>query len=102
METGDFDRALPQFDLAIQTAESTMGEDQIMSIVFRANRGECLGRMGRTDEAEAVLLSEYENATEMLGAEHFRSQRIAIQIAELFEGQDQPDRAAQWKRRSGM
>lgn len=102
METGDFDRALPQFDLAIQTAESTMGEDQIMPIVFRANRGECLGRMGRTDEAEAVLLSEYENATEMLGAEHFRSQRIAIQIAELFEGQDQPDRAAQWKRRSGM
>jgi hypothetical protein len=94
--------ALLQFDLAIQAAESTAGEDHIMSVVFRANRGECLGRMGRTEEAEAVLLMEYENAAEMLGADHFRSQRIAMQVAELFDGIGQSDRASQWRELAGM
>ena len=101
METGDLDRALPQYDHAVSEAESTMGEDHIMSIVFRANRAECLGRIGRFSEAQSVLLSEYENATEILGPDHFRSRQIALQIAELFESQEQSDRADHWRKLSG-
>jgi len=57
--------------------------------------------MGRFDDAEAVLLREYESAVAMLGPDHFRARAIASQIGELNNDLRQSEQADQWRAKSG-
>ena len=102
MQSGDLKTALSRYDEAIDAAEQTLGPEHMMSIVFRSNKGECLMRMERFDEAETTLLSEYATAERVIGGDHFRCQTIARLIAELYIAKGEPTATAIWEVRSGQ
>lgn len=97
MESGQLDAALIAYDQAIDAAESTVGPDHMMAIVFRANRGECLARMGQFNESEDVLLVQYQHAVQLLGEKHFRSRSIAGQLQRLYEMCQNAEQALKWE-----
>jgi len=88
MEAEQLEIALNAFDEALSITQSAVGENHPMHIVFSANRGICLARLSRYDDAENILLEQYKHATELLGESHFRTQKIADQILEHHELRD--------------
>ena len=99
MESDQLEKAIETYDEAVDSALETLGPGHTMAIIFQANRGECLARLGRFAEAERILIDQYERAAALLGENHFRSQAVANQVADMYSMNSQSEQEALWRER---
>jgi serine/threonine protein kinase/Tfp pilus assembly protein PilF len=92
--------AIGYFDEAITMAQQALPDGHIMPVVLRANRAYCLLKMGRTDEAEPIMLDCHAQLVTAVGEQHRRTRKVASELAELYDQLQRADTAKQWRQRS--
>jgi tetratricopeptide (TPR) repeat protein len=92
--------AIGYFDEAITMAQQALPDGHIMPVVLRANRAYCLLKMGRTDEAEPIMLDCHAQLVTAVGEQHRRTRKVASELAELYDQLQRTEAAKQWRQRS--
>ncbi len=80
---GDLAQAEAQYRELIALCESALPPDHVYTAMFRSNYGECLGLMGKRDEARRVLGASVEVLEKKLGSEHARTVKARERLAAL-------------------
>ncbi len=83
-DAGHPDEALDNLRTASTLATEIFPEGHLNTAVMRAKYGECLARLSRFDEAEALLVPAHQQISEQLGTDHWRSRQAAEMIVELY------------------
>ncbi len=92
-----FEEAVSIFQRLISLADETYAESHRLRYSFRRHYGVCLHRMGRTAEAEEVLLESYLGLTDSVGASHDETRQVARQLVEFYEAEGRPEKAAEYR-----
>jgi predicted Ser/Thr protein kinase len=85
MKRGRSSEALAEFDALMPWAERVLGPEHVFVAIFRGNRGECLARLGRLQEARAALEASHAALTTLAGAAHPRTRTAAERLAAVYE-----------------
>ncbi len=84
MNAGRGSDALAEFDILLDHARRTVGEDHAMTAIFMSNRGLCLATMGRLAEARVELEAAHQRLTTLFGAGHARTHAAAERLADVY------------------
>jgi len=79
-QTGDFEGALADFDLALSLTEKSFGTDHPEYATCVENRGGVLYQMGRPDETLAALELAYDIRARNLGPDHIDAIRTRLNV----------------------
>jgi len=94
---GDFESAEPMLRRAADASRDLLAPDNVTGIAIRFNHAVCLARMKRWEEAEPLLLAEYEELDQRLPPkDSFRADAV-LSLAEVYEINGQPEQAALWR-----
>jgi len=85
MKRDRLDDALAEFDALMPWAERVLGPEHVFVAIFRGNRGECLARLGRLQEARAALEASHAALAALSGADHPRTRTAAERLANVYE-----------------
>lgn len=96
--TGDLQEAHDRYLEALSILEEVHPSNHQELAHNRSRFGGVLVALGRYDEAESLLMVAYEALLAGLGPEHPRTRDAARRLAELYETQGEPDRAAPYSR----
>lgn len=80
---GDLTLAEEQYRELISLCESALPPDHIYTAIFRSNFGECLGLIGKRDEATKVLQVSLEVLEKKVGPDHARTIKARERLATL-------------------
>jgi len=92
--------ALQEFDTLLGQVTARLGVDHPFAAIFSSNRGECLTRLGRLDEARRTLEDSHARLLAKFGAAHERTRTAAARLAAVYERQGDA-KAAQALRAQG-
>jgi eukaryotic-like serine/threonine-protein kinase len=84
MKRGNPAAALAEFDGLLPWAERLLGADNAVVAIYVGNRGECLARLGRLEEARAVLEASHARLIAAFGAGHARTRTAAERLAAVY------------------
>ena len=84
MKRGRLDAALVEFDILTAQVRARLGDEHPFAAIFASNRGECLTRMGRIEEARRVLEASLARLKARFGADHERSRTAAQRLAVVY------------------
>ncbi len=94
MKRGHLADALAQFDLLATQVRARLGADHPFAAIFDSNRGDCLARMGRLEEARRVLEGSHARLEARFGAAHERTRTAAARLADVLQRLGLADKAA--------
>ncbi|MEN8162951.1 MAG: tetratricopeptide repeat protein [Acidobacteriota bacterium] len=94
-------QALVNLERAVDLAAGIYPEGHLNLAVMRAKYGECLSRLSRFTEAEAILVPAHTVINAQLGDEHWRTRQAAEMVAELYTGWGKTEEADRWVVSSG-
>lgn len=92
-----YDEAMAHFDEAIAIGDKAVPKGHMLPLVFRANRGDCLSKMGRHADAERELLAAHEGLMKMFGPDHRRTKKVADFLVALYDSMGEPLKAQPFK-----
>ncbi|GJM26696.1 MAG: hypothetical protein DHS20C16_31110 [Phycisphaerae bacterium] len=95
-----FDEALDYHTQAVEVAEQAVPEGHLLVIILRANRAFGLFKLGRSEEAEPIMLKCHAQLVESVGPNHRRTRKVATELAKLYEQTNRNEKAQEWLRRS--
>ena len=93
MKRGDPAAALVEFDGLMPWAERLLGADNAVVAIYVGNRGECLARLGRLEEARVALEASHSRLAAAFGAEHARTRTAAERLASVYTRLGMADKA---------
>ena len=93
MKRGDPAAALVEFDGLMPWAERLLGADNAVVAIYVGNRGECLARLGRLEEARVALEASHARLAAAFGAEHARTRTAAERLAAVYTRLGMADKA---------
>jgi serine/threonine-protein kinase len=79
-----WDEALAVHTDLLTIAEQALPAGHFHIALFRGNVGDCLVQLGRTSEAEPLLLASYEDLRDSLGADRYLTERRLDRIYRLY------------------
>ncbi|MBS0200013.1 MAG: protein kinase [Proteobacteria bacterium] len=85
MKRGQLDAALVEFNTLDKQVRERLGADHPFAAIFASNRGECLARMGRLEEARRVLEDSHSRLKARFGAAHERTRTAAQRLLDVYE-----------------
>ncbi|MCQ4164121.1 serine/threonine-protein kinase [Tahibacter harae] len=86
--------ALLEFDALDKWMQANLPAGHPYFAIFASNRGECLARLGRWDEARQVLEGAHAGLVAKFGPGHERSRTAATRLAAVYRHQGDAARAA--------
>lgn len=98
---GETDKALQMYRDAVKICNSSPRIDAGTRANTIAKLGGALASAGRFEEAESGLLEAYPIVRDAYGAEHYRTKRAAKAIVDLYVAWQKPDKADEWRKRTG-
>jgi len=101
MKRGDFVQAHPLLETASDGLKATLGEDHIDWARYSTALGECLTRLLRYPEAEAVLKAAYDSAFRTRPATDPQLRGTARALMALFEAEGNAAEAGVWRAKAG-
>ncbi|MCP4246449.1 MAG: serine/threonine protein kinase [bacterium] len=101
MNRGDLQAAEPLLRESLERRQAALPESDPSIAVTEGALGECLTALGRYEEAEALLLESYSRLAPQEGEENDEARQACERIAALYEAWGEPERAAEWRARSG-
>ena len=97
MRQGKLALAEQEFVQIIELATEHLGAEHPYVMIFSNNYGECLTRMQRYAEAEAMLLRTHAALSKSMGAGNARTTKARIRLADLYEKSGRTAAAAKWR-----
>ena len=97
MREGKYAAAEQEFKQVIALATEHLGAEHPYVLIFSNNYGECLGKMQRYTQAEALLLSTQAGLAKAMGEDNPRTAKARARLAALYEQMKQPEKAAKWQ-----
>lgn len=85
MKRGRLPEALVEFNTLSAQVRERLGVDHPFAAIFDSNRGECLAKMGRLDEARRVLEDSYARLKARFGTTHERTRTAAQRLISTYE-----------------
>jgi eukaryotic-like serine/threonine-protein kinase len=82
---------------SIELYQSAMSKGAVSVTLARVTLAESLMAQKKYDEAERVLLEAHKDASQMQGAEHWRTKQVARELTALYELTGKKDLAQQYK-----
>jgi serine/threonine protein kinase/tetratricopeptide (TPR) repeat protein len=82
---------------AVEFYQSSMERGAPSITLARIHLGESLTAQKKYDEAERVLLEAYKDASEVQGAQHWRTKTAASALVKFYEACNKPDLAAKYR-----
>jgi tetratricopeptide (TPR) repeat protein len=79
--------ALEEFDTLLSQVTARLGVDHPFAAIFSSNRGECLTKLGRLDEARHTLEDSHTRLLAKFGAAHERTRTAAARLSAVYERQ---------------
>ena len=80
--------ALKNLETAFDLATEVFPAGHLNTAVMQAKYGECLSRLRRFSDAEALLIPAHSSIEAQLGGEHWRTRQARKMIAEHYERQE--------------
>ena len=87
-DAGYLNEALKNLETAFDLATEVFPTGHLNTAVMQAKYGECLSRLRRFSDAEALLIPAHSSIEAQLGGEHWRTRQTREMIAEHFERQE--------------
>ena len=98
MREGKLTAAEDEFRQIVALATEHLGAEHPYVMIFSNNYGECLTRMKRYAEAEALLLRTHAALAKSMGDDNARTAKARTRLAELYDRMQRPDSAAKWRK----
>jgi hypothetical protein len=84
MKRGNFTAALAEFETLSAQVQKRLGADHPFAAIFASNRGLCLAKLGRLDEARRVLEDSHTRLLARFGPTHDRTKTAAQRLADVY------------------
>lgn len=82
---------------SVELYQNSLNRGAASITLARINLAESLTVQKKYDEAERVLLEAYKDASEVQGAQHWRTKHTARELVKLYETLQKPDLAAKYR-----
>ncbi|HXG91156.1 MAG TPA: serine/threonine-protein kinase [Blastocatellia bacterium] len=82
---------------AVELYEGSINRGAASTTLARIHLAENLTAQKKYDEAERILLEAYKDASDVQGAQHWRTKDVARELIKLYELRNRPDLAAQYR-----
>jgi tetratricopeptide (TPR) repeat protein len=89
--------SLPLAEQTLRAVRKSMGDNAPRTLISLGNVGDTMSRLGRFQEAEAILLRAVEGQTRVLGKDHPVVTRTIRQLIHAYERWPRPAEAAKWR-----
>ena len=100
-DAGRLAEGLANLESAVELGSGIFPKGHLNLAVMRAKYGQCLGRLSRFSDAEAVLIPAHAVISAQLGDEHWRSRQAAEMLANLYSKWGKLEEAERWKASRG-
>ncbi len=93
-DRGRCDEAEPLYTEALNLSAERLPETHYLRAIIRNNRGECLTKLARFEEAETDLLASQKALLKTFKPDHARIEKSRSRLATLYDAWGKPDKAA--------